>query len=853
VIDANGTASSLISKQNGVEELRPTGRPFSAAKKSGQLFPATSFKPSGALYHVVYGSSGASADFRISASADYIVVQLEAVQGNGIDEITMAQVNVPLANSGGITLGIRWDEEFAVSFMGLSEEVDTEVAGPVISASVYSEFGMPGRGVAIIAVPTARFLNVAQKVESDFHLVSPSPTIGGTWTKLSAEPLTSYLFTDLTEANADGMIRYAKLGGMRYLLVYANTWSSSLGSYPINLKNFPHGEAGLKSVIDKCHAAGLKVGMHMLTSFVGKNDALVEPRPDPGLLKTGQTTLLTSLDEQSNEIVTTGPFIGNSTRPASSDVVIDNEIVHCNQVNVTKLQQCTRGFAGTVARGHAAGAQIQRLADAGGAYLANLRTPLAHAITDRISGLINRVGFDMIDFDGGELNAADGPFWYWVGVQQSQIWKQIRRDLLVQGSGITHWTWHIYSRGICDDFAAVSVKQHLDYHKIAQAWPVNHNGFLAADLGWVGLLDDAPDHPATMPDDLELFAVRSLALGAALGVETSYDALKGNGRSEEMLKMLGAYELLRLSGAVPLSTRQKLAQGEWHMTQPGEFHPVHYDKQRLALPGQTSILLRAPAPAQPLKFRLQVAPDLAPIGNPGNVVLLRPSSALDVKPPDPHDPMPGALATRIGFSHALDLSVHRALAVQLEVEGASQPSTPIPVLNLQLEAGGNTYRDYYIDLKFRGSKTIVLPEAGTDRMLSEFTPLYSNYSFKAAMYIYNYKNVDALNIRWMRYAAGSGIRCQVHSVEALEERDNAVSDIEISAGSTRMPIPGSMRAGDYAEYWGNGPISIFDKNNVLLRTEPVRSALLLNPGVNGVAVKASGAGTIVLTAISLDN
>ena len=110
---------------------------------------------------------------------------------------------------------------------------------------------------------------------------------------------------------------------------------------------------------------------------------------------------------------------------------------------------------------------------------------------------------------------------------------------------------------------------------------------------------------------------------------------------------------------------------------------------------------------------------------------------------------------------ALDLTTHRALAVQLEVEGPARTSGESPVLNVQLEAGGKTYRDYYIDLDFRGRKTIILPEPGTSRMLAEFWPAYSNYPFKMAMYSFNYGNVVALNLRWMRYAKGSGVQCRV--------------------------------------------------------------------------------------------
>ena len=152
----------------------------------------------------------------------------------------------------------------------------------------------------------------------------------------------------------------------------------------------------------------------------------------------------------------------------------------------------------------------------------------------------------MIYFDGGELNSADGPPWYWVGVQQSQIWERSKRDLLVEGSGTTHWTWHIFSRGTCDDYAAVAVKQYLDYHKIGDSWRFYHNNFLPAELGWLGFLQDAPDHPATTPDELEYYAVRMLALDSPVSLETSLSALKANGRTEEMLKLLGEYEQLRL-------------------------------------------------------------------------------------------------------------------------------------------------------------------------------------------------------------------------------------------------------------------------------------------------------------------
>lgn len=865
-IGADGEAISLIRKQSGKEQLRPTGLPFALVKKNGQLFPASAMARNGALFHVTFGSSGVTADYRITASAEYVEVELAEVQGDGIEEVRLMQLSTPLANAGGV-LAVRWDDEFAVGLIGLSQQVNSNITDQVISASVYPDLSMRSQRVALIAAPTSQFLNVVQKVEHDFHL--PAPTIGGTWAKRSMDVRTSYLFTDLTEANAEETIRYAKLGGFRYILIYVGTWSASLGSYPVNPKNFPHGEVGLKSLIDKCHVAGLKVGMHMLTSFVGKNDPLVQPRPDRGLLKDGQSTLSTELSESATELGSTSTFVstGSPLSAAFSDFVIDDEIIHCGQISGTRFLQCKRGFAGTKPVPHKAGAIVQHLVEREGAYLADLRSSLAGTISDRISGVINRAGFDMIYFDGGEANGADGPSWYWVGVQQMQIWEQAKRDLLVQGSGITPWTWHIFSRGTCDDYAAVGAKEYLDDHKITDVWRLYHRNFLPAELGWVGFLQDTPDHPATTPDELEYYAVRMLALDSAVSLETTMSALKANGRSEEMLKLLGAYEQLRLSGAVPKAVRQQLAQGEWHMTERAEFHPIRYDAHRMALPGE--ITLQNEFDEQPLKFRLQVTPEFAALGDMANVPLLRGQPPVEVGPPGTEDVMPGALARHIELSKAqgdpenvfmvgpsdrttgkaLDLTAHRALAVQLEVEGTASGETP--VINIQLQTGDATYRDYYIDLDFRGLKTIILPEHGTSRMLAEFPPAYANYPYKAAMHSFNYGNVVALNLRWMRYPKGSGVRCRIGRVEALEERSGELKDFEISAGLVKIAISGKMKTGDYAEYWGQGPIRIFDRNGVLLRTEPTNRAPALRAGENRLTVKASTPGSVKLTLITL--
>jgi hypothetical protein len=867
VVRSNAVVSSLLDKQNGKERLGSEVLAFAAVRKGGQLFPASAAERRGDLLHVTFGNSGVDADYRISAQPEYITVELAAFHGDGIEEIRLLQLNVALANAGGL-MDVRWDDEFAVCLMGLSARVNSRIDGELNIASVYPEFGMQGERVAIVAVPTPQFLEAVRKTEQDFRL--PSPTLGGTWAKGSESVRTSYLFTDLTEANADEVIRFAKLGGFRYILVWSGAWSASLGSYPINTQNFPRGEESLKAVIDKCHSAGLKVGVHMLTSFVGKDDPLVQPKPSPWLLRDAEATLATDTRETATELPAASSLAAfpaggysHAYSGSANDILIDSEIVHYGRIDGTNFVQCVRGYAGTKPEGHKTGTKIHHLVERYGSYLADLKTPLKDAISDRVAGVINRCGFDMIYFDGGEVNGANGPGWYWLAPQQMQIWEKSKRELLVQGSGTTPWTWHIFSRGNCDDYSTVAVKEYLDYHKIADSWRYYHNNFLPTDLGWWGFLQDTPDHLATTPDEVEYYATRMLALDSAVSLETNLNALKSNGRTEEMLKLLGEYEQLRLGNAVPKGVRQQLATGDWHMTRPGEFHPIRYDAERAAVPGE--IALSNEFADQPLKFRLRVVPSLSAPGNPANITLLRAEPPVELGSPDSKATLPGSLIKRYMFTQAtngpsspeystpdtlLDLTKHRALAVRLDVEGMAGQGEP-PVLNIQLEADGGTYRDYYIDVNFSGRRTVILAEPGTKRTLAEFRPAFVNYPFKAPMHSFNYGRVSGLNLRWMRHPRGSGVRCRIGFVEALEERNSSLGDLAISDGSFSITIPGEMTTGDYAEYWADGAIRIFDRNGVLLSTSRVSSGPQLRTGQNKVTLKATRSGTVVLTAITL--
>jgi hypothetical protein len=857
-----GSAQSLLEKKTDHQWLAAPPRAFASVKKDGKYFPATHLAGDGELWQAQFGAADARVDLRITPRARYVVFELVRVQGQGVQEVRLVDLQVTCRENAGWWLGVCWDEQFAVALFGLSDCVHVQLLGNgALAASVYPEFGMEGQRVVFVGAPTAQFLDVVQEVEREFGL--PSPKLGGQWGKTSRAVKTGYLFTDLTEANADETIRFAKLGGFGYIMTYDSTWSKSLGSYPINTGNFPGGEASLKATVDKCHAAGLKVGLHFLTSFVGKNDPLVRPRPNPRLLKDDQATLAADIDEKATDIAATGALASFPTEgafygdtKAGFDIQIDDELIQYRAIGgagTNTFLRCTRGYAGTKAAPHQAGAKIHHLVERYGCYLADLRTTLKGEISERIAGVINRCGFDMVYFDGGECNMANGPFWYWVSQQQHDMCRRVTRELLVQGSGGTAWTWHWFARGCCDDFAALAPKQYLDYHKIADSWTYYRQSFLPADLGWWGFFADEPDHPATWPDEVEYYAVRMLALDTPVSLETNLAALKRNGRTEEMLKLLGRYEQLRLGGTVPQSVREKLKTGEWHWVQKEgkpAFAPIRYDVHQMDLPGE--LRLTNAFDAQPLRFRVQAAPALAPVRDKANIVLLQAEPSAELSLPKASVPMPGALTHQINFAKPLDLLHHRALAVQLRVDSPAPVQGSCAVLNVQLESGGKTYRDHYIDLDFNGAKTIVLPEPTTERMLPEFRPAAANYAFKAAMYGFNYRHIVALNLRWMRLPKDQPVKCNVSLVEALSEAEVPLKNLELALGSETLSLPLELKTGDYAELMADGPVRVFDRDGVQLSSlDPPSHALTLPTGENRLLLRAAGPARAKLTVVTI--
>lgn len=849
----DGKVVSLYDKRDRRELSGPFPYPFAFATLAGRVHASTAIRRHGRGLRLSFGASGIEADYRLTSRPDAVVVELLRVRPIGVQKIEFARVQVPSLRRDGVWANAHYDHRTVVSLLALEPRVDAHLHGSAVTASAHAVLGLSGRKVALVVTPPEVFLRVVGDLQRAFRI--PVSRFRGKTAKLSREAKRSYLFIDLTERNADEVIRYAKLGGFRQVLILSDSWSASLGSYPINRKNYPHGEAGLVRTVAKLRRAGLKVGLHMLAGFVSRTDPLLRTPSGRHLLETGRGALLAALDAHTAKLALAAmPRV----RDGVVDLQIDDELITCyRRDSGGTFRRCVRGRSGTRVAAHAGGAVVRLLQTyTSNFYLADISTPLRTRIARRIAGLINRAKFDLLFVDGGGGRVAAGPRFYWAGALQTEILRRVRRPLLVEGSGLDHWLWQLYARYGCDDYVTMARDLYLDQHRLRQARILQAN-FMPVQLGWWGILDAALDRRATRPEEVEHYGVRSLAHGLPGSVLASLATLKGNQRSRELFRLLGVVERLRLSGRLGPALRKALEHGHWQLRRRGvrwAFIPVVRRRASLRIPGRVTVTTSF-AP-QPLGLRIEALPRWAPVGTPGNRLLLRSKHGLDLGA----SLGGGALAARVRFPRlpgevvplvqwrrgiarpAVDLRRHRALAMRLRVDG---PLTggPAAVLNVQLEQPGRVYRDHHIELSFRGERTMILARPSAERTL-RLKP--TRYPYKFALRYFDYRQVIAVNLRWMR--AAPGLRVRVLAIEALTERPSRLHHPSVAVHGARLVLPVTLDSGSYAELEDGHSVRVFDAHGRSLGAVAPRGTWpRLVRGNNVVQVRAASRGAAQVT------
>lgn len=432
----------------------------------------------------------------------------------------------------------------------------------------YEDGGIIGSKIALFGCPVDETLKTIGKIEIAENL--PHPTIDGNWGKMAHTASAAYLIFDFSEKNIDEAIAYVKKAGLSYL--YHSGPFATWGHFELNKTQFPHGWDGLKMCVEKAEKEGIHVGVHTLSNFTTTNDAYVTPVPDSRLGIVGSSVLSEKVDAKQTEIPIQSPdFFAQYQNNNLHTVMVGEELIRYETVSETapwKLLNCERGAWNTKAYSHANGKKISMLVDHG--YKVFLTNPeLSIEEAERIADLFNYCGLRQISFDGLEGNRSTGMGNYGEILFTTSWWnnlsEEIKQHTIIDASRTSHYFWHIYSRmNWGEPWYAGFRESQTAYRLKNQAY--FQRKLMPGMLGWFSMRDNTP------VEDIEWMLARSAAFNAGYAFVTGDKALKTNGQTDEIFRLIGEWENARMENAFTEEQKERMkdVNNEFHLETTGE-------------------------------------------------------------------------------------------------------------------------------------------------------------------------------------------------------------------------------------------------------------------------------------------
>ncbi|MCP4644092.1 MAG: hypothetical protein GY851_26855, partial [bacterium] len=386
----------------------------------------------------------------------------------------------------------------------------------------------------------------------------PSPRPGGEWNKRSPWIDRSYLFiTRFDESQTDDVIAMAKRGGFDMILILQSSWTRATGHFDINTDNFSGGLDTLVGTVQRLKDAGFRVGLHLLGASIYPPDAYLTPVPDPRLAKDATAELAADVDATAASIPAVAvsdvfPTEDGGYRGKGTVIQIDDELIHYGARTMeapTGFRECERGYLRTTPAPHARGAPIRHLVRSYGYHMYDMDTSLIDEVSDHFAKVANACDIDMIYFDGSER--LQGEHWYYnARLHKTFFDKLARKDILIQASSFSHYSWHILARSASADGHG-DLKGYLDERS---RWlDTFSRNAMPLDIGWYYGYD-----PNCTIDMYEYVLGATIGYNSSISFQVSLGAAQKHPFTGDILDLIARYERLRLSGRVPGEMRARL-------------------------------------------------------------------------------------------------------------------------------------------------------------------------------------------------------------------------------------------------------------------------------------------------------
>lgn len=868
-VAADGKAAEFTDKQTGRNYAVAT--PFAILRRPNQTFTASGCSFADGKLTITFKGHPTPAVVAVTAKKRYLVFEVVSVGGEKPDILSICPAMVSLGKVRSYISGVAADDDFAACVRVLDLKSNALVHGgpsPRFEVQCEARQGIVGARFALVGCPTSQLRSVLQEVlKEEGVLHSP---LGGPFASEAEENRGSYVFAyGLSEANADEWVALAKKAG--FAQVHIISFEKSLGHYEPRPNLFPNGLAGLKAVVDKIHAAGMRAGMHTLTGCISTNDPFATPVPDKRLAKDATFILAEAITETDKAVPTTVEPKGFDTMWAymsrGNAVQIGDELVLFSGLTPTGFTGCTRGAFGTKPMPHAKGTPVHKLFVRYQAFQPDPNSTLVDDVGECIARVYNTCGFDMIYMDGAEGMAGG---WPGVAAMRAAVFKRLNGRVLVEASEWGYHSWPFHSRIGAYDYPHWALKRFIDIH-------CGHNdenrasSLLPTQLGWWAILGPSADHDAEFRDEMEYLCCKALATDAPMSFQgVGVGKQPANARQDEYLEMIGRYERLRLARSVPEAVRKQLRtpKADFRLAEANgkpQFVPTDYIAHKVTgvKDGSAAWTVKNRFAAQPLRLRIQALYSAAPYDSPDAVVLanftkadeLTASAAakgvtaewtpMAIRGNRPGPPEPCAdlkakstLATRVGswakltktFAPPLDLRKHGALGLWVQGDGKGQ------LLNFQLTNPPQfwgTFDEHYVDVDTTAWRYVELHlrERDAERFGDYTWPYGGIYDVYRSPLIRSH--VNALNLYVNNLPPNDTAACLIGQVKALPVVKVKLANPTITVGGARVTFPVALESGQYIEVESATDCRLYDERGALVQqVTPQGDVPALAPGDN---------------------
>jgi hypothetical protein len=586
VIGDDGRTRSLVHKATGQECLAQQAavpmftltqyRPYDnelqlsyPAKVTS--FPAQSVQRRGDELIVSFALVGYEATIGLTITDNYIGFTMRNLEYKGftsltqkqktpVEETLFLQLPVRARKNLGDWLNVTWDDDVAVNLLATDPfaKIDiTRCANHLLfQAGTVDEVKTEGVGAALITTATKNLLDRIAAVERDYSLPD------GVESRRRKEYGYSYYeLASATPQNIDGHIKFARIGGLRTMVMYYMSFAKTVGHFEWQ-PEYPNRMEDLKRVVSKISDAGMIPGIHLHYNKCHKEDVYVTPRPDPRLNLRQTFTLAEPLDATSTTIT-----VEENPRLCTMDnerriLKIQNELVSYERYTPSPPYQfldCKRGALNTTAGPHEEGSLLGLLdVDTWPVFVRfTQNTSIQQEVAERLGKIYREAGFKFTYFDGAE--DVPPPFWFTVSWAQWQVWKQLEpKPLFSEGACKSHFSWHILTRGNAFDiFKPEVIKAATRAYPGAEA-PRAAKDFTSLNFGWIGYWAPSKETIGTQPDMLEYITSRAAAWNCPIAFRPELDQLEAHPRTADNLEVIKRWEDVRASNWLTPAQKDEL-------------------------------------------------------------------------------------------------------------------------------------------------------------------------------------------------------------------------------------------------------------------------------------------------------